>query len=292
MSNSEAKDSSDNSETDSFYSPVNSSKISETHNAKKRTRLEIASTSSDSPSPVQNRIVKILKQGDRDSSTLSSNKMDDAMKTFFKELVMKSEERIKSEISDVKNELEAFKQQFIEKVEFVNVKMESLKLEVSEVSYQMRKKNVIIHGLPEKKNEGWVDLEAAVADLYKQLGLPCNPDFDDCFRLGKPAEGKMRPVLLKLIRFRDKKLIMSQTKSLKGTKIYINDDQSKDERKKLSILRLKERELRKDHPEARVYIRGQILIYKKGTTTKIYQVNADLKVTEQARGIQEHEEME
>jgi hypothetical protein len=120
-----------------------------------------------------------------------------------------------------------------------------------------------------RKNEGWVDLEAAVADLYKQLGLPCNPDFDDCFRLEKPAEGKMRPVLLKLIGLGDKKLIMSQTQSLKGTKIYINDDQSKDEP-----------------------IRGQILIYKEGTTTKIYQVNADLKVTERARGIQEHEEME
>jgi hypothetical protein len=32
--NTNEKDLSDNSETDSFYSPVNSSKISETHNAK------------------------------------------------------------------------------------------------------------------------------------------------------------------------------------------------------------------------------------------------------------------
>jgi hypothetical protein len=82
MSNSEAE----HSDTEGFYSPVNSSKTPESQNTKKRTRI---STSSDSPSP---ELKKVEKHGDQNKSTLSANITDEAMQTFFKDLVLKSEE--------------------------------------------------------------------------------------------------------------------------------------------------------------------------------------------------------
>jgi hypothetical protein len=284
MSNSEAIDPDGNSDSDSFYSPTNSAKTSDEQNTKKRPRHKNSSNSSDSPSPtVQNRIVKVIKQGDLDTSTFSSNKMDEAMKTFFKDLVLKSEERIKSEISDIRQDFVNFRSEVFQKISVINAQVQSLKLELKSVATQIRKKNLIIQGLPEKKDETWMDLEKSVTELYEKLGISVKPDYDDCFRLGKPQLGKVRPIILKLIRLKDKKMILSQTKKLKGTNIYVNEDHDKDDRRKLSILRAKERELRKDNPEAQVYIRGQTLIFKKGSTSQFFNVNETMQVKERTQ---------
>jgi hypothetical protein len=114
----------------------------------------------------------------------------------------------------------------------------------------------------ERKYETWSDLEKVIGEFYKQLGISGNPDYNDCYRIGKPSASTNRPILLKLLRLRDKKLIMSKKKNLKGTTIYVNDDNPKDVRKKLSILRSKEREMRDQQPHARVFIRNQVLYVK------------------------------
>lgn len=281
MSNPEETESSGNSDTDSFYSPSNLDKTTEKQNNKKRPRQTNTSNSSDSPSPtVQNRIVKVLKQGDPEASTLTLNKMDEAMQTFFKDLVLKSEERIKSDISSIRKDLVKYQSEVFDKISELSTQVRCLKLELKNVSTQIRKKNLIIQGLPEKKDETWMELEKAIQDLYTKLGISVKPDYDDCFRIGKIQPGKPRPIILKLIRLKDKKMILSQTKKLKGTKIYVNEDHDKEDRRKLSILRTKEKELRKDHPEAKVYIRGQTLICKKGHTSQFFNVDESMQVKE------------
>jgi hypothetical protein len=56
------------------------------------------------------------------------------------------------------------------------------------------------------------------------LGIPENTEIDDRFRLGRPTGAKVRPILLKLTKSKDKKLIFSNCKKLKGTKVFINGD--------------------------------------------------------------------
>jgi hypothetical protein len=222
MSNPETIDSDKSSDTESFYSHLNSSKTSVTKNSKKRPRPLNNSTSSSSPSPtVQKSIPKLLKQGETDFSTLTFNEMDEGMKNVFKNLILKSEERIKSEITDVRKDMADFKTEVMGQIGFINSEAQLMKIEFSKVTSQLRKKNLVIQGLREKKQESWKDLEVAIDELYKKLGIPVKPDYDDCFRLGKPNVGKVRPVLLKLIRLRDKKLIMSLTKNLKGSNIFV-----------------------------------------------------------------------
>ena len=56
--------------------------------------------------------------------------------------------------------------------------------------------------------------------------------------VGPEGKNKARPrtIVLKLLNFKDKKLILSKSKSLKGTGIYVNEDFAKEtleKRKKL-----------------------------------------------------------
>lgn len=136
------------------------------------------------------------------------------------------------------------------------------------------KKNVIIFGLMEDKNEAPTTLYGKVTELATAMGLP-DLDFDDARRLGKPTPGKTRPVLLQLLRTRDKWTVFSAKKTLwtgadgrpdaskKFAKISINEDMSKEERKTNADLRGKLKDLRKVDKDLMGIIRGGILITKK-----------------------------
>lgn len=57
----------------------------------------------------------------------------------------------------------------------------------------------------------------------RKLSVTCDA-IERCHRLGIPAEGKIRPVIFKLIDFRDKILILKNVSKLKGTRIFVNED--------------------------------------------------------------------
>jgi hypothetical protein len=180
MSNLEASDPDLNSDSDteSFYSPINSSKTSETPNVKKRPCL-LTSTSSDSPSPKVQNAVKKVRQSRTDTPPSTLNKMDAEMQNFFKDQILKSEGRIKNELMDVRKAMSDFKIEVIDRVNSVNTQVLRLKLELDGVTAQLRKKNLIIQGLPEKKDESWNDLENAIKELYEKLSIPGTPDLEN-----------------------------------------------------------------------------------------------------------------
>jgi hypothetical protein len=278
MSETEDKDLSSDS-FDSCDSPIPLPIERELGNRRKRPKQ---SSSSGSPSPtVQNpRALKLQ----RTSTAIDSCKMDDATKTFFKNIILESEERtqnvIKSEVTSVKDEL-------VTTINLLEVKVQHLQSELDNMHSNLRKKNIIIQGIPEKKDESWKELENA--DFYLKLGITDKPDYDDCFRLGKRTTGKPRPILLKLIRQRDKTNIMSRRKQLKGTSIFANDDNPKEVRKQLSLLRLKEKQLRQQYPDARIWTRNQILIFTRGDITKRYIVNQRDEIVEKPEYHTTHE---
>jgi len=79
-------------------------------------------------------------------------------------------------------------------------------------------------------------------------------------------DGTRRPMLVKLLRYRDKLQIKSNAKLLKGTNIFINDDMTLEERQKEGSLRKKKRELQNENPKIVCSIRHGRLYVNDGNS--------------------------
>jgi len=128
---------------------------------------------------------------------------------------------------------------------------------VKRLEDQSRKKNIIVHGIPGDPKENWKDLDQKIENLGATLGTKI--DYDHGFRLGKKGELN-RPILLKLMRTRDKFQIMGLTHKLKGTGIYVNEDLPPEERRKHSLLLQKCKELKQSNPQAKTSIKSGRLL--------------------------------
>jgi hypothetical protein len=203
--------------------------------------------------------------------------MDETTKKFFENLVKSNEQRtanlIKTEIASVKCDLSR-------KVNTLEAEVANLKSELSRANTEFQKKNVLVEGITEKKLETWIETERQIKDLFKKLGIPESTEFDECFRIGKTTEGKVRPILLKLIKLKDKRPIMSSSTKLKGTNIYVNDDLTKQQRITNAILSKKQKQLRGLHPDASVRIRNGRLLFTDGSIFRKYDVAANNTIQE------------
>jgi hypothetical protein len=91
---------------------------------------------------------------------------------------------------------------------------------------------------------------------------------------------KSRPILIKLIRLRDKFEILNAAKKLRGTSIYIHQDLSPEDRKINAILRTHLKEIKQHNPDAKCRIlinRRELLVTIKGKDTK-YQLDENMKL--------------
>lgn len=99
---------------------------------------------------------------------------------------------------------------------------------------QSRSHNVMIDGIPESENERRSDSEEKVPTLFKEkLDLdPHTIGIDRAQRVGKAstaADGthvrqRPRPVMVRLLRIKDRDTILSKAKMLRGSNIFINED--------------------------------------------------------------------
>jgi hypothetical protein len=115
-------------------------------------------------------------------------------------------------------------------------KVEKLNNEVHKISRRERQRNIVIFGVKEGATEKWTDVESHIAGLASKLGIT-QIDYDQAFRLGKRMAGKTRPILVKLLRTRDRLHILGLRNKLKGSKIFISEDKDQNERMKDKILR-------------------------------------------------------
>jgi hypothetical protein len=142
------------------------------------------------------------------------------------------------------------------------------------------KRNIIIYGYDEKARENWKELDAKLEDLRLKLGLGQKIDYDLAFRLGKPRPGESRPILIKLLRTRDKFEILSAAKNLKGTNIYIHQDMTPEDRKTNALLRKHIKDVKQTNPDAKCKVmtnRKELWITIKGNETR-YQLDGELKL--------------
>lgn len=91
---------------------------------------------------------------------------------------------------------------------------------------QSRRNNLIIDGIDESPGENWTETEEKVEKVLKdKLQMQKSVEIERAHRTGKPGgREKPRPIVVKLLRHKDKSDILQRAKLLKGSKIYINED--------------------------------------------------------------------
>jgi hypothetical protein len=242
--------------------------------------VPISSSSSESPSPKPVQKINPLKK------LKSTMDLSESVKGYLKdlfddnraktaELIRESEDRTVAAVKDQSDLV----QSLLKKVNATEAIANHLASEMRGLMKRDKQKNIIVFGVPEKAIEKWSDIESHIADIATKLGME-KIDYDQAFRLGKKSRNT-RPILVKLLRTRDRFQIMALRNRLKGTNIYINEDRNAEERKKDAILQKKQVELREAHPKAKVYIKSGILNITEGTGTTRFAFNEDGQLEEE-----------
>lgn len=94
----------------------------------------------------------------------------------------------------------------------------------------IRKRNIIIFGIPEKERENMRDLENIVTEVSKKLKVEIKlEEIDHVSRMGKNREeGKNRGIMVGLTTQRKKMEIIRNKKELKDTGIYVKEHFTKE----------------------------------------------------------------
>ncbi|XP_078667360.1 uncharacterized protein LOC144909172 [Branchiostoma floridae x Branchiostoma belcheri] len=93
------------------------------------------------------------------------------------------------------------------------------------IENQSRRNNLIFDRIKDDRKETWEQSETKVKEVLRnKLRLNTdNIEIERAHRNGKPGD-RPRPIVVKLLRYKDKQNILRQAKMLKGTQIFINED--------------------------------------------------------------------
>ncbi|KAG5867903.1 hypothetical protein JTB14_021184 [Gonioctena quinquepunctata] len=112
----------------------------------------------------------------------------------------------------------------------INSKVEN---DYNKSEYELKKKSLILFGLPEVNKEECSELIIDMA--VNKIGININKNnIDSCYRIGKQVGGKTRPIIVKFVQLNIKQDIY-KNKKLKGTGIVIREELTK---KKMEIIKL------------------------------------------------------
>lgn len=136
---------------------------------------------------------------------------------------------------------------------------------------QCRRNNIVVDGILESSNEKWSDCEEKVKQLMQE-----KPKLDRntvvlerAHRIEKPRNGnstRLRPIVVKFLRYKDKEAVLERAKYLKDTNIYLNEDFPENVRQKRKELMLALRAARERGEIA--YLRYDKLITHPSAQTK------------------------
>lgn len=158
---------------------------------------------------------------------------------LLQQLVEQSAE-IKKDIEAINNKLtrnENFIDNLKEKINKLEGENQKLKSKTNELDKKNRRNNIIIFGIEEKGGEDLI--EKVVSLINTKLNLNTSiADVSNGYRIGKKNENISRPIILELLRVKQKQLILNNTYKLKGDNtIAISSDMTKEEREEGKILR-------------------------------------------------------
>jgi hypothetical protein len=222
-------------------------------------------------------------------SNIEINSDMDALKDMMQTLLQQSEnrqnEQRKNEMQELTNSfkehLEPLKA-IADKLPILEFEISNLKQRISSLEKHDKKLNVIIHGLREVEKEGVKERDDVIKQLATLLRLPAI-DYADAYRVGRNINNKPRPLIVKLIRFKDKIDILKSKRQLKGTDVFINDDLTTDERKSNSKLQEKKSDIMRINNRAKCSIRfGKLHVESEGKHETFYVNPVTFEVEQRA----------
>ena len=106
--------------------------------------------------------------------------------------------------------------------------IEKLQADLEDHQQYSRRTNILIHGCDEEPNE---NIEEKVLDILSdkdKMDLPISRyEIGRTHRLGPKHQGKKRPIIVRFISNRQKELVYANKKKLKGTKLLITENLTK-----------------------------------------------------------------
>lgn len=131
-----------------------------------------------------------------------------------------------------------------EENEKMREKIINQEFKIAALERETKRKNIIIRGVEDKENESRDETTKVSAQIVQKLGVTINKevDIDEAKRIGKYKADGQRPIVLKLTTGTKKAEILRNSKGLKGSKIWLDEDYTKEvqEERKILIPQLKE----------------------------------------------------
>ena len=124
-----------------------------------------------------------------------------------------------------------------EEVTYLRGKVNDITAETDRQEQYSRRKGLLIHGTPKNKNENTDVLAMEAIDTKVDIKITEN-DIDRTHRIGKQKNnGKPRPVIIKFVRYNDRKKVFSSKKLLKDSGVTITESLTAFRMKKLTNAR-------------------------------------------------------
>ena len=124
-----------------------------------------------------------------------------------------------------------------EEVTYKRGKVDNITAETDRQEQYSRRNCQVIHGIPENKNENTDVLAMEVIDSKMDIKITEN-NIDRMHRIGKPKNnGKARPVIIKFVRYNDRKKVFSSKKLLEDLGVSITESLTAFRMKKLTNAR-------------------------------------------------------
>ena len=157
---------------------------------------------------------------------------------YLSKLIQNGNEQIKSEIRDLRQQLNTEIGALKSKNEELEKENAELKNKINSIERRSKKYNIIVYGVEESENETNRDVLKILNEILHITYSISN--FRDICRIGQATQGKIRPVILEVLNYQLKLDILARAKAnykdLNITKIYFAHDYTSEDYQKRKYL--------------------------------------------------------
>ncbi|VEN42895.1 unnamed protein product, partial [Callosobruchus maculatus] len=142
----------------------------------------------------------------------------------IKESIKQMNEKLDSVVLEIKRMAEENKE-LKDRVKGQEERIERLEREI-------RKKNIVMKGVADETTENYEETSGKIVTILQKMGVSINAkeDIEEVRRLGRYNSERDRPILVKFMKEPTKFTILKNTRNLKGTNVWIDEDYPKEVR--------------------------------------------------------------
>nr|CAH7733636.1 unnamed protein product [Callosobruchus chinensis] len=147
-----------------------------------------------------------------------------------------NKEELKDEIKNIKTEITEELDRLRNENEQIKKENQLLQLRLAAVERKQKKYNLIFYGV--KESETKLEETKSVLNIISgNFELECSySDLRDVYRIGNKQSDKTRPLVIEFVNYQLKFEILANSKKLKGTSIYVQNDYIQEDYKNRKLL--------------------------------------------------------